>query len=300
MARPQNGQPQDGIPGHTRLLPESPFRDTQTMSAMYHKLGRIDASRSCPTELAHLIVKAAMRDPVIAADIDNLYQRTFVSFGQPYTHQPVFFAQPQTTLPPPVPAQVPVAPMHSPHSAPRAPVAPMHSPQTTHQGAGRLKFGQTQVQPTAFSVQNPAPATTSSTSQSASQAHQLRLKEWLQKLETVLKGPSMAAPLAPARLSQGNPSFSPELANKLKQGQAQAAAAASSSSSSAARPPPPIPAPAAAAAAQPSLGTQSPAAQHEDSGSSQTARRPQMGTFRPPTTSGEEEEAAREKKRRRL
>ncbi|XXH02784.1 hypothetical protein Hte_009170 [Hypoxylon texense] len=45
------------------------------MDNVYHKLAAIDGNRASPPELIHTLAKAAMRDPEINNDIDQIYQR---------------------------------------------------------------------------------------------------------------------------------------------------------------------------------------------------------------------------------
>lgn len=45
------------------------------MENVYHKLAAIDGNRACPPELIHTLAKAAMRDPDISNDINQIYQR---------------------------------------------------------------------------------------------------------------------------------------------------------------------------------------------------------------------------------
>ncbi|RYO86913.1 hypothetical protein DL766_003311 [Monosporascus sp. MC13-8B] len=51
------------------------YQPPELITKLYHKLSIIDYDLRCPIDLIHLIVKAAMRDPVIAQDIDLLVAR---------------------------------------------------------------------------------------------------------------------------------------------------------------------------------------------------------------------------------
>ncbi|KAK7740621.1 hypothetical protein SLS62_011062 [Diatrype stigma] len=64
------------------------YQPPELITKLYHKLSVIDYDLRCPIDLVHLIVKAAMRDPVIAQDIDLLVARRAQEFRPAPQQQP--------------------------------------------------------------------------------------------------------------------------------------------------------------------------------------------------------------------
>ena len=56
------------------------YQPPELITKLYHKLSVIDYDMRCPVDLIHLIVKAAMRDPIIAHDIDVLVSQRSQEF----------------------------------------------------------------------------------------------------------------------------------------------------------------------------------------------------------------------------
>lgn len=56
------------------------YQPPELITKLYHKLSVIDYDMRCPVDLIHLIVKAAMRDPAIAHDIDVLVSQRSQEF----------------------------------------------------------------------------------------------------------------------------------------------------------------------------------------------------------------------------
>ncbi|KAK8127277.1 hypothetical protein PG984_008385 [Apiospora sp. TS-2023a] len=48
--------------------------DTSRMTNLYHKIGQLDPERTFPLDFVHILVKAAMRDPVVILDLDIAIQ----------------------------------------------------------------------------------------------------------------------------------------------------------------------------------------------------------------------------------
>ncbi|KAI1098729.1 hypothetical protein F4804DRAFT_323893 [Jackrogersella minutella] len=78
---------------------------------VYHKLATIDVNRGCPMELIHITAKAAMRDPLINHDIDQLYHRCF---GLP----PIAYGSQQIQMPAAPSHVIPTPPLIGSHPQP--------------------------------------------------------------------------------------------------------------------------------------------------------------------------------------
>lgn len=139
-------------PPHNPTAPAPQFggyyQPPELITKLYHKLSIIDYDLRCPIDLIHLIVKAAMRDPVVAQDIDLLVAQRSQEFRPP-PQQPQNGHQPPPNPPmpgssqsrpvatPQVPARGTLGSQPTPVSAqPQAP-APFAAPATAQPAGSR-------------------------------------------------------------------------------------------------------------------------------------------------------------------
>ncbi|RYP86543.1 hypothetical protein DL769_000715 [Monosporascus sp. CRB-8-3] len=112
------------------------YQPPELITKLYHKLSIIDYDLRCPIDLIHLIVKAAMRDPVIAQDIDLLVARRTEEFRpRPQTiqqHPPANSVLTSSVPPtgPQVQATGPQAQPTCPQARPSGPQAQPPAPQS--------------------------------------------------------------------------------------------------------------------------------------------------------------------------